>query len=88
MRQQVTTTLVVGPSYIGQEEIEVLNDIVRKCFVFEEKAHRAIINKILNSVGATSFDKITEDDFEIAFNTAIGILHSIGEDILYRRHRL
>lgn len=88
MRQQVETTLVVGPSYIQQEEIEVLKDIVSRCFVFEEKAHQAILEKILNSVGADSFDKITEDDFETAFNTAIGILHSIGEDILYRRHRL
>lgn len=71
--------------FIGTEELEVLRDIKCRCFypsLYERKKFERIV---CESVNATSFQTILEDDFEAAFNCAINILRNRGEMILRGR---
>lgn len=76
------STSVEGPIYIGQEEIEVLNDIKTRCYYPSSVERTRFIRNVCISVGVKRFEEILEDDFETAFNLAISILRNRGEQIL------
>lgn len=82
MRAQNSATVVATPIYIGMEEIETLNDIKARCFFSCVKSKSQFVSKVCKSVGATSFETITEESFPVAFEVAQKLLRKRGEEIL------
>lgn len=69
---------------IGKEEIEVLKDILKRCYFENDREIKEFWTSVLNEVGVNALEEIRENEFELAFNTAMNLLRKKGDSI-YRR---
>ena len=84
MKMALSTSVEVT-TYLNAEEIAVLNDINSRCYYPSQLERKRFVRDVCASVGVKSFAEITEDDFETAFNAAMGILRERGNKILSGR---
>jgi hypothetical protein len=70
---------------IGTEELEVLLEIESLCIFLSSKQKNDFRSSVCGKVNCVRYEDITEDDFELAFETAREILRERGRAVLNRR---